>query len=78
MTFKSFDDFMAAFTDPYFINVILVDEHGFLDKTKSVSPTSTMGMTKQIIDGGEIKIDIPEARMKEWKAWEGTGNAGSE
>jgi hypothetical protein len=70
MTFESFDRFIAAFSDPYYINVIEIDERRFLDKTKSVSPTSTMGLTKTVIQGGDIKVDVGQDVMVEWKKWE--------
>jgi hypothetical protein len=77
MTFKSFEGFKAAFEDPYYIHVIEIDERRFLDKSKSVLPSSTMGLTKNIIMGAEIQIGIVEEVMKEWKDWEEKGKTGS-
>lgn len=78
MTFESFDRFIAAFSDPYYVNVIEIDERRFLDKAKSVSPTSTMGLMKTVIQGGDIKVDVGEDVMMEWKKWDGEGNAKTE
>ena len=74
MIFSSFDSFLAAFADPYYINVIAVDECRFSDKSKTVTATSTMGTPKKIVDDGEIKIKLKEGVIEEFKKWEEKGN----
>jgi EthD domain len=60
------DKFLAAFADPYYVHVIEPDENNFIDKMSTkVIATSTMGMSKPIIEGGKAVVDV----TKQWAVW---------
>lgn len=52
---------MAAFKDPYYINVIEIDERNFVDKgaagsTAIVGAVGTLGFCKDVILGGKSMV----------------------
>ncbi|RFU75920.1 hypothetical protein TARUN_6323 [Trichoderma arundinaceum] len=55
----SLEHFLNAFSDPYYLNVILPDEDNFLDKSKEVA-TVTLGQVHNIVAGGEPLIDYSQ------------------
>lgn len=62
--------FTAAFSDPYYLNVIKPDEANFLDsKSTEVIGARTMGITKKIVEDGKAQIDTSNT-MALWKEWE--------
>ncbi|MCJ1424701.1 hypothetical protein MMC29_002589 [Sticta canariensis] len=67
---KTFDQFTAACTDPYYLNVIKPDEINFLDsKSIEVIGASTMGVSKKIVEEGKALIDTSKV-MSVWEEWE--------
>lgn len=67
---ETFDQFTAACTDPYYLNVIKPDEINFLDsKSIEVIGASTMGVSKKIVEGGKALIDTSKV-MSVWEEWE--------
>lgn len=59
--------FARGFQDPYYVNVISVDENRFLDKTSSLM--RVVGMGKQILDSGKAVVDLGD-NLRIWKEWE--------
>ena len=67
---ETFDQFTAACTDPYYLNVIKPDEINFLDsKSIEVIGASTMGVSKKIVEDGKALIDTSKV-MSVWEEWE--------
>jgi len=66
----SYEAYLAAYTDPYYINVIEPDEHNFVDKGQLdesnagkqtiVRAVSTLGFCRSMIKDGKPSIDINE------------------
>lgn len=68
---ESLEKFTAACSDPYYLNVIKPDEIKFLDsKSTQVIVTSTMGVSKKIVEDGKALVDTSEV-MSVWEEWEG-------
>ncbi|OBT50875.1 hypothetical protein VE04_08484 [Pseudogymnoascus sp. 24MN13] len=58
----SYEAFVKAFEDPYYINVIEPDEHNFVakdvtGKNQVLKAMSTMGVCKTIVSGGKPQIE---------------------
>lgn len=66
------DAFTAAFEDPYYKNVIALDEPKFLLSRTNV-PRS-MGEKRVIIGDGKLLVESSEEIMVEWRKWEEKGN----
>lgn len=69
------DKIMAAFTDPYYINVILPDERRFLvseakEHLLSVASGTIEGDRRIIIENGKALIGCAN-EMAIWQEWEG-------
>jgi len=68
ITFPSYERLAAAYSDPYYVNVIKPESEKFLAKKIDV-PMSTMGVPKKIIQDGKVVIEA-EKEVKFWKEWE--------
>lgn len=64
----SVEAFQAAFEDPYYKNVIALDEPKFLSSRTDVP--RTMGEPRPIIKDGKLLIESPVEIMDEWRKWE--------
>lgn len=77
---KDYNDYLAAFQDPYYLEVIKPDEDTFVDKgqvdgssTKELGKLkaiSTMGLCKSIIRDGQAVVSIPEEVQATWERYQ--------
>jgi hypothetical protein len=67
---ESYEAYLAAYADPYYVEVIEPDEHNFVDKgqldsAESVTKTvvravSTLGVCRSMIKDGKPSVEIKE------------------
>ncbi|KAL2067548.1 hypothetical protein VTL71DRAFT_1973 [Oculimacula yallundae] len=67
-----------AWVQAYYDEVVKVDEKRFLvsealEHIVRVPPGSVKGIKKVVIEGGEVKIDVPEGVWEVWRGFEGRG-----
>lgn len=73
-----YNDYIRAFHDEYYLEVIAKDEDNFVDKGHmgdrqggydigQVRAISTMGICRSIIKDGKVVVDVPD---KVWKKWD--------
>lgn len=60
---------LAAFSDPYYVNVVEPDERKFIDKASKVVFTSIIGTSRQVIHKGMPLLDISHG-MEVWRQWQ--------
>jgi EthD domain len=71
---ESYEGYLAAYTDPYYINTIEPDERNFVDKegkTTIVRAMSTLGFCRSMIKDGKPSVPVSDeiwAKFKETRA----------
>ncbi|RVX70411.1 hypothetical protein B0A52_05910 [Exophiala mesophila] len=86
---RDYNDYLKAFQDPYYLEVIAQDEENFVDKgierfgnreqgynVGEVRAISTMGITKSIIKDGKAVIQVPDSVWKKWEEFQDRKRAG--
>lgn len=79
---KDYKDYLAAFKDPYYLEVISRDEDLFVDKGQvegrgerealgGVMAISAMGVCRSIIREGEAVVDVSEDIWRRWEEYQG-------
>ncbi|KAL1891025.1 hypothetical protein Sste5346_007847 [Sporothrix stenoceras] len=69
---KSYDDYLAAYKDPYYLAVIEPDEHNFVDKSRPEGQTtvvramSTLGQCRYMIRDGQPVVDVSDEIWARW------------
>ncbi|KAH8799850.1 hypothetical protein F5884DRAFT_905331 [Xylogone sp. PMI_703] len=67
--FNSFEKYLAAFADPYYVNVIAPDEQKFLGKIFKEAATVIMGIEHQIVTEGNSLVNS-DKEMALWEKWQ--------
>lgn len=78
---RDYNDYLAAFQDPYYLEVIKPDEDAFVDKGQiegadtqelgKLRAISTMGLCKSIIRNAEAVVNIPDEVWTRWRKYHG-------
>ncbi|CAK7210693.1 hypothetical protein SEUCBS140593_000917 [Sporothrix eucalyptigena] len=72
---KSYEDYLKAYSDPYYLAVIEPDEQNFVDKgqcggpdtrTTVVRAMTTVGQCRYILRDGQPVVDVSEAIWARW------------
>lgn len=82
---KDYKDYLAAFKDPYYLEVINKDEDLFVDKgqvegkgervaLRGVMAISAMGVCRSIIREGKAVVDVSEDIWRRWEEYQGRKN----
>jgi len=66
----SYEALAASLADPYFINVLQPDERNLYDENRQGMTAVTGGLALKIVEGGEIKIEVSEDVMNQFRTWE--------
>lgn len=79
---KDYKDYLAAFKDPYYLEVINRDEDLFVDKGQvkgrgqrealgDVLAISVMGFCRSIVREGRAVVDVPDDVWRLWEEYQG-------
>jgi hypothetical protein len=70
----SHERYVAAYADPYYINVIEPDEHNFVDKSPAavgkktlIRAVTTLGYCKDMIKDGKAVREINDDIRRKWE-----------
>ena len=82
---KDYQDYLAAFRDPYYLEIVMKDENNFVDKGQaegsarddrsdsmdgSARAISMMGYCRSAIKDGKAVIDVPEEVWTKWNDYQ--------
>ena len=79
MDFLDFDQFKAAFEDPYYAEVIVPDEERFMNRSMSkvtpdavgsVIPVNVFGLLREILVAGKPMISVSEGTKETWSRYD--------
>jgi hypothetical protein len=77
---QSYEAYLAAYSDPYYINVIEPDEQNFVDKGQkdgtgpgkvtTVRAMSTLGVYRSMIHDGKPTVEVSEEILKKFNSYQ--------
>lgn len=78
-----YNDYLKAFQDPYYLEVVAKDEENFVDKgiekfgnreqgynVGEARAISTMGVPKSIIKDGKVVVSVPDSVWRKWQEFQ--------
>lgn len=71
--FEDYETYMAAYNDPYYIDVIMPDEDTFVDKTSKTTimrAFTTLGVNRYMIEDGVPVVDVAPDIMKRFNEYQ--------